>query len=93
MARGDGDVWVQVHEVAGADHGGGKDVVEGHVGGQHPPCNSQGNQDPTVDPFPYCHFPGKFQVQYNIRNYENRMFGVYLSGQVAWPMLASERRM
>ena len=63
VAGGDGDVGSRLHEVARADHGRGEDVVEGHVGGQHTACNSQGNQDPAVDPFPHCHFPGEFQVQ------------------------------
>merc|ERR1711934_783680 len=57
VAGGDGDVGSRLHEVAWADHGRGEDVVEGHVGGQHTACDSQGNQDPAVDPFPYCHFP------------------------------------
>ena len=53
---------VHVLEVAGGGHCRSKDVVEGHVGGQHTPCDSQGNQDPAVDPFPHSHFPEKFPV-------------------------------
>ena len=59
MAGGDcGGIHIRhILEVAGGGHGGMKDVVEGHIGGQHTPCDSQGNQDPTVDPFPHRHFP------------------------------------
>ena len=91
MAGGDcGGVHVgHILEVAGGGHGRVEDVVEGHVGGQHTPCDSQGNQDPTVDPFPHRHFPDKFQVNLRI----SQKCASYLSGQVGCPMLASERRM
>ena len=59
MAGGDGDVGPCLHQVAGADHGGVEDVVEGHVGGQHSSCNPQDNQHPAVDPLPESHFPEK----------------------------------
>ena len=69
VAGGDGDVGPRLHEVARADHGRGEDVVEGHVGGQHTACDSQGDQDPAVDPLPHRHFPGEFQFQHNISGF------------------------